>query len=317
VAFWRRARHERAAATEQQQDPAFEFLTAEQGARLRELARVAFAEAGVEAVPHAQHLEAADGGQFGLWNLAASCAQAPGGEQDWPGVVREHVAATLRGLEGPQVSAMPAEEVLAACYLRVTDADSVPPQLRESLTYARPLAGNLLEVLAVDLPDTVALLNDEDVSRIGEAALREAGLRNLLDDPVDSYEVIGEPGSGALHAVEGSSFFTASKLLAFESLLRSTRGSDHLPYGAVVAVPTRHMLVFHPVEGIDVLGAVQQLTGLTARFYDEQPGGVSPFVYWWRDGELTQLSAPDGEGGLRVEVGDELTAVLNELAERG
>ncbi|HEU4513288.1 MAG TPA: hypothetical protein VFR87_09300 [Nocardioidaceae bacterium] len=314
MAFWRRGQAEKPRS---QPDPTFDFLTVEQAARLRELARVAFAEAGVETVPHAQHLEAVDGRQFGLWNLAAGCAQAPGGEPEWPLVVREHVATTLHGLDGPDIGQMPAEDVLALAHLRLVDAASMPPALRGSLSYARDLPGGLLEVVAVDLPDTVSMLTDEDVARVGEAEVREAGLRNLVDVPVESYEVVGEPGAGALHVVEGSSFFTASKLLAFESVLGQTWGSQELPYGAVVAVPTRHMLVFHPVEAIDVLGAVQQLTGLAASFFDEHPGGVSPFVYWWHQGELTQLSAFDEEGSLRIEVGDGFTEVLNELAARG
>lgn len=56
MAFWRRAKGEQA----QQPDPELDFLTERQGARLRELAREAFAEAGVEVLPHAQHLEASD-----------------------------------------------------------------------------------------------------------------------------------------------------------------------------------------------------------------------------------------------------------------
>ena len=47
VAFWRRGQ---AQQTERHPDPEFDFLTDEQGARLRDLARVAFAEAGVETV---------------------------------------------------------------------------------------------------------------------------------------------------------------------------------------------------------------------------------------------------------------------------
>ena len=310
MAFWRRSEPE-------QRDPEFEFLTLQQGARLRELTREAFAEAGVEVVPHSQYLEASDGRQFGLFNVAATCGQANGGESEWPEIVRAHVATTLRSLEAPDLSDLPEEDVLACTYLRVMGTTTLPPQWREWYSYARPLAGDLVEVLALDLPDSVTVLRDEDVARFGEERLREAGRRNLLADPVDSYEVAGEPGSGgAIHVVEGESFFTASKLLVFQELLQATRGDGDLPHGAVVSVPIRHMVVFHPVEDIDVIGAVQRLTGLTASMFDEAPGGVSPFVYWWRDGELTQLTGVDEEGRLSVSVGEEFTAVLNELAAR-
>lgn len=312
MAFWRRSEREQ----HEQRDPELDFLTARQGARLRQLAREAFAEAGVEVVPHAQHLEASDGRQFGLWNLAATCGQAPGGEKEWPEIVRAHVATLLRSFEGPDVREMPEDEVLAGVYLRVMGTSSLPPEWREWYSYARLLAGDLVEVLALDLPETVTVLRDEDVARFGEERLREAGRRNLLAVPIESYEVAGEPGSGALHLVEGESFFTAGKLLVLRELLQATWGEADLPYGVVVSVPIRHMVLFHPVEGVDVLGAVQRLTGLTASMFNEAPGGVSPFVYWWRDGELTQLSGFDDEGKLQVMVGDELSAVLNELAAR-
>lgn len=308
MAFWKRGQA-------QQADPGFDFLTAEQGARLRELARTAFAEAGVETDPHPQHLAAADGRQFGLWNLAATCAQAP--DTEWPTLVRGHVTATLRTFETPDLSELPADDVLATVHLRVMGTSTLPPESLSWYSYARPLAGDLIEVLALDLPDSVDILRDEDVARIGEAPLREAALRNLLDGAVESYEVVGEPGSSAIHVVEGGSFFTASKLLIFRETLRATWGERDLPYGAVVSVPFRHMLAFHPVEAIDVIGAVQRLAGFTVSMYNDSPGGVSPFVYWWRDGELTQLTGLDEEGRVQVLAGGEFTAVLNELAAKG
>lgn len=312
MAFWRRAKGEQA----QQPDPELDFLTERQGARLRELAREAFAEAGVEVLPHAQHLEASDGRQFGLWNLAATCAQAPGGEADWPEIVREHVASATRSMEAPPLTDLPEHEILAGVFLRLMGTATLPPQWREWYSYARPVAGDLVEVLALDLPDSVTVLSDEDVDRVGEDRLREAGLRNLLAEPIQSYEVAGEPGSGALHIVEGDSYFTASKLITFREVLEATWGRGDLPYGLVVAAPIRHMLLFHPIEGIDVLDGVQRLTSLAASLFGDAPGGVSPFVYWWRDGELTQLSGYDDEGRLQVMVGDELTEVLEELAAR-
>ncbi|HSE10804.1 MAG TPA: hypothetical protein VLB29_19225 [Nocardioidaceae bacterium] len=309
MAFWSRSKPE-------QRDPEFDFLTAQQGARFRELARATFAEAGVEVIPHAQHLEASDGRQFGLWNLAAQCAQAPRGERQWREIVSAHVATTLRGIEGPAVADLSDDEVLANVYLRVMGHTTLPPDWRQWYSYARPLAGDLIELLALDLPDTVTLLGDEDVTRIGEERLREAGRRNLLRSPVESYEVAGEPGAGALHLVEGESFFTASKLLELGHLLQATWGKRDLPYGVVVSVPIRHMVAFHPIEGVDVLDAVQRLTGLTASMFNDTPGGVSPFVYWWRDGELTQISAFDDEDKLQVLVDGELSDVLNELSAR-
>ncbi|MGH3369904.1 MAG: hypothetical protein ACRDPR_07865 [Nocardioidaceae bacterium] len=307
MAFWRREQAPRATSE-------FEILTPQQAARLRRLAQESFAEAGVEVVPHAQYLEAGDGRQFGLGSLAESCGRAHGGEDDWPTLVRDHVAVTLGELATHDLVDLAVEDVLASAYLCVVGTSSLPPEWPEWYSYARPLAGDLVELVALDLPDSVALLRDEDVDRIGAERLREAGRRNLLELPIESYETVGEAGGGTMHVVEGASFFTASSVLVFEQLLEATWGGHALPHGAVVALPSRHLMAFHPIEGVDVLDAVPRLTRLVASLFDGSPGGVSPFVYWWRDGRLTQLSGLDDFGRVRVLVGDELTAVLNTLA---
>lgn len=294
-------------------DPEFDFFTEEQGARFRRLAQEGFASAGVEVVPHAQHLEAADGQQYGLFNLAATCHQAPGGEREWPGLVRDHVTRLLRGMQRDRVEDMSADEILSKVFLRLMGTTTLPPEWRDWCSYARPLGGDLVEVLAVDLPDTVSILRDQDVRRVGAEPLRAAALENLLADPVESHQVIQGAGSASIHVVEGESVFTASKLLVLDDLLRRTVGERELPHGVLVSVPIRHLVAFHPIEDFRALGAVEALARLTASLFGDSPGGVSPSLYWWKDSELTQLSTLTDRGELEIQIGDEFTAVLEEL----
>jgi hypothetical protein len=43
-------------------------------------------------------------------------------------------------------------------------------------------------------------------------------------------------------------------------------------------------------------------------------GALSPYVYWWRQGTLIQLSSRSADGALRITVDGDLTEVLNRLA---
>lgn len=308
MAMWRRDKRPAS-------DPAFEHFTQEQAERFRAMAGEAFAAAGIETVVHEQHLQAGDGRQFGLFNLAATCGQATEGEQAWPALMAEHVAAITRSIEGDKVEGMSLEEVLPLVYLRVIGTSTLSPQWAEGFGYARHLGGDLIEVLAVDLPDIVTTLGDGDVQRLGEDALRAAALRNLLSLRVDSHEVTGDELDGAaIHLVEGESFFTASKLLVLEDLLSGTLGERELPHGLVVSVPVRHVLVFHPIADLSVVDAVQRMAGFTAETCRSGAGSVSPFVYWWKNGQLTPLTWVTDDGELQVVAGGEFTDMLNQLA---
>ena len=59
------------------------FLTVAEADRVRFLVRQAFAGYGREVVVHAGHLRDDQGGEFGLWNVAAACHEAPRGEPAW------------------------------------------------------------------------------------------------------------------------------------------------------------------------------------------------------------------------------------------
>jgi len=208
------------------------------------------------------------------------------------------------------------EEVLARVYLRVMGTPTLPEPWQSGHGYARELDGDLVEVLAVDLPESVTVLPTEDVERLGEDALRAAGRENLLREPIESHEVLAAPDGPAVHVVEGESFFTASKLLVLDDVLRRTIGERELPYGVLVSAPVRHLLAFHPIEDIGVIQAVNRMAAFTASVYSDGAGAVSPYVYWWRDGDLIQLTALDDDGQVHVVAGGEFTEVLNSLAAR-
>src|SRR5689334_1335096 len=124
-------------------------LTVDQAARLRELVRTAFAEAGLEVAVHVDHMEDDSGRKLGLWNLAALCNDAPA--RDWPDLVRRHVAALI---SPEDVEDLSEDELTMGVHLRLVERAGFPDPSWHP--HAVAVGEDLLAILSVDLPETVS-----------------------------------------------------------------------------------------------------------------------------------------------------------------
>lgn len=293
-------------------DEALPFLSVDEAAHLRRLTARTFAREGVEVVIHDDHLEAADGMVYGLWNLAATCHEA-GPRAQWPPVVAAHVDHLLH--PPPDPADLSVDELLDLVVLRVAALDQLPDEFRDSLRYATPVADGLLQVLVADFPTTVTTLADAEVERVGLDRLLAVGRERLLAEPA-GLEVLELAGGARLEMLTGDSVYVASKVLVLADVLRTLHGERTYPDGVLVAVPDRHSLMLHVPVDARVVDALQSMAGGTADIWSSAAGGVSPSVFWWRDGELTRVSGVDADGRVAVEVRDGLGDVLNRLASR-
>lgn len=293
-------------------DEALEMLTRPQASHLRVLVRDAFAQRGLEVTVLPDHVRDDAGREFGLWNLAALCAGARR-EREWPAIVEDHVDRILRVMDAPDpLQTMSDEQVLASVFVRLYAADGLPEGMTGS--YAEELAPGLLELLTVDLPESVAVLRDEDVQRFGGAPrLRQAGLRNLSQVGDLDHDVLRREDGTRLDVVMGDSFFTASLALVLPELVRRTTGETQLDDGVLVCMPFRHQIAFHVVRDGSVVPTLSTMASFALSGYEEAPGPLSPWVYWWRAGMWTQLSGSDGDEALVVRVPPELRDVLERL----
>ncbi len=295
-----------------ERDPEFDFLSVEQGMRLRRLVREAFAGRGIEVTVFSDYVQSDDGTQYGLYNVCANCHNAERGERDWPGVVSDHVDSILAAMAEPDpLQELSTEEILARTFLRVSGTSTLPDT--DGFDYGRQMAEDLVEVLVLDCPTTVRLFHRDDLARFDLQALRTAGLTNLLADPIEDYQVLDGDGA-TMHIVLGS-VYTASKLLVLPDLMRRTAGVEEPAHGVLVCVPNRHQVAFHPIVDAAVLPSLQALAQFAAMGFSEGVGPVSPYVYWWQQGRLTQLSRADADGGLVIEVDQEFGQVLAELTD--
>ncbi|MFE2596999.1 hypothetical protein ACFXCZ_10930 [Streptomyces sp. NPDC059396] len=297
-------------------DPAFSFFSVDEAARFRSQVREAFAERGLEVTLYPDMVTDSAGRQFGLGNLAAVCHNDDRGPRIWGELVRRHVGMVLRTMESPSaLDTLAPEQIRSQLYPRVISEDGLDPQ---TFGYARSVAPGLYEVLALDLPESVMMLTDEALEPLGETRhLRERALRNLRELPVEGRETIKDSDGTRFEVVLGDSFYTASRVLALETVVQQVTGRLIPPEGALVAMPFRHQLAFHVIRDRTMIPSLNAMAAFAASGYEDTPGAISPYVYWWRGGTLTQLSDEDEDGeGLRIVVGEDFQALLERLLER-
>ncbi|MEU5810003.1 immunity 49 family protein [Streptomyces sp. NPDC047718] len=184
------------------------------------------------------------------------------------------------------------EELLRGAHARLLPVDSLTPELVGRMRYARVVAEGLVFAYALDGPDGVRILTDADVERAGLEALGGAAYENLMDVPVTHEEVPLE-GRATLHSLYGDSPFVASRALFLAETVRRLTGETLPEAGALVVVPTRHLLAYHPIVDGTVIDALNDLAAYALRAHQEGPGALSPRVYWWHQGGLTSLTVID------------------------
>lgn len=294
-------------------DAALTFMSSRDAQEVRALVRNVFAELGLEVDVLADHVRDSAGRQFGLWNVAAACHNDERGRSAWPTVVREHVHRVVASLDRPSPfdELMP-DEAAGRTYARLYDTAGMP----DLATFPhREFAPGLVEMLALDLPDTVAVYPQEAVQRLGGwESLRGHGLNNLRLERVDELEKIETRGKGAFQLLMGESVYTASRALLMPGLASELTGEEPTDYGWLLSVPNRHQLIWHLIRDIAVVPTVEGMAHFACLGYGDAPGALSPHVYWWDGAQYHQLTRIDEAGNVAVHVNEPFQDVLETLA---
>ncbi|GAA1914594.1 hypothetical protein [Nocardioides marmoribigeumensis] len=283
-------------------------LTLAQAAKLRDLVRTTFAEAGLEVVVHADHMEDDGGRTLGLWNLAALCNDAP--EREWPDLVRRHVTALV---DPEDIESLTDDDLLGSVHLRLVERAGFPDPSWHPQAVA--VGADLLAILSVDLPETVSTPREDYWDeRGGLARWRLTGRANLvavaLSDELEHRRVGTDGGAGAFDVVTGDSFFTGSTALVADHLVRRFSPGTDFSLGLLVGVPFRHQVVWRVLDGTpDSALAMENLFRFTMVGFSDAPGPLSPNLFWvcgdeWR--QVTRIA----DDKAHVEVDEELARAL-------
>ena len=249
-----------------------------------------------------------EAGQYGLANLAQMCRDTV--RDVWPELVADHFR-QLIATKARDTDSLGFDAAAPLLRLRIWAAEDMPA---DAPIVARDLADDLLLVLTLDLPESVASVSAEQVADWGrdEDELFALAGEQTREDPDTEFHRMEHPGGVDVILAASDSFFAASQILWPARLL----GDAMDEHGALVAVPNRHLAVLLAIEGLGVMEAVGTLVPLVATRYEEGPGSISPHLYWVRDGEpLLRIPVAIGEDGAQIFPPDEFVELLNRLAE--
>jgi len=227
-----------------------------------------------------------DPGDYGLLNLAQTCHAAE--RSEWPTTIREHFDNAFRSSrDSEELDAKSGDLNAVRSFLKVRlyHTDYLDQMGGTGLVHRVPADG-LIETLVYDLPGSVRTVPPDHVRKWGVEAdeLFQIGLANVKAEPPPARQTFDVGKGAVLQALVGDSFFTASHALFLEEHLNPLP-----PFGALLAVPHRHAVLFHPIENMRVIGAVNSMIPITFGMYQEGPGSLSPGLYWWRSGTFTLL----------------------------
>lgn len=291
-----------------QVDEALTMFESAQAARFRATVRETLAEMGYEVTVLVDHVTTDDGRQWGLWNLAAGCAGTD--PQQWPSAIREHFTTIMAAGDDEPLTD---EYLRAHVVTRLMEEDGLR-QTPDWIDRGLEWAPGVRQVVVVDTPQTVQVVPPaalEEFAPLGPWFDRGlANLRAQLDtEQYELEEVTHEDAS--FSCLLGDSVYTASLALLLPDVVRRYAARPATEKGVLFAVPYRHQLAFHVIEEPQAaLNALLVLPQFAAAGFLEGSGPVSPSVFWWREGEIRQISRLTPERTLSVTPGPELELLL-------
>lgn len=296
-------------------DSALTFFALSKADEFRATAREVLAEAGLEVEVHPGHAVDDSGREFGFWNIGAICHQQP--QSAWRGLIADHLQRVLASFEAPDpFSLLSPQDVQSRTFGRLYDEAGIPGM--DSYPH-REFAPGIVEMLALDLPDTVAVFNHDNAKRFGGwEALQGQGLENLRSLETEQLETLPVPGGGTFSALLGESVYTASRALLLPGLARDLTGQRTVKdFGWLMSLPNRHQVVWHIIEDATVIPVLNGMARFTMLGYADAAGSVSPHVYWWNGTGYEQLTYVRDDGTLTVHVSPGFQAVLSSVTTDG
>ncbi len=253
--------------------------------------------------------------RYGIWNVAQVCAQSP--VTDWNEIIKDHFE---------KIFQMPTEA--AEYLLKKDDFNKVKNDLRlqlypngyldqlgskkEEVVYKTDIPGTL-SVVVIDLPSTLQTLTwaDANVWGLEKNEIFAIALANTLEQLKRSNEV--RPGNLdtelKINYLEGDDLLTAVQVLNSE-LIDIYCGT----YGALISIPTRHLILSHPINDLRVIKAIQILGSVTSQANNAGPGSLSPLLYWYYNKNFIVLPYSIVEDKFDFTPPPEFISVLNGLS---
>ena len=247
--------------------------------------------------------------QFGLSNLAQICKQSP--RLKWKSIIAEHFDGMDRAAAFEQTFYAQAHDyAYAAPYIGVR----VYPKwyisnIGEEVIIKRELAEDLVALLVFDFPHSVINLKPETTIHWKKTneELYEAGFGNSRRNY--SSEVSTQDINGIkIWFIHGDHFFVGNALLDLQ-LQPIPIGKS----GALVGIPHRHAVIVYPIDNLDVIRALQPFVAILQGMFKDGPGSISESLYWYHDGQLTNLPYAINGGTFKFTPPQDFLDLMNQM----
>jgi hypothetical protein len=215
---------------------------------------------------------------LGLVHLADCCAALP--ERQWQMAVYEHVA-SLASIRPGDIAARLEELDAVRADLKLRLHPMGHPDIAGLAPVAGPGPPGLVTILVVDIGEA-AVWVPSSVSQgwpVSPRSLFGEALANTWRDLRCRVEHL-QLGDGTVLRVTGASFYTATVVLRPSLLRDDPSASRPVCDDVVVAVPTAHMVLAHPV-GVATPDLLPVIAADAAAAYEQGPDRLVPGLLRW------------------------------------
>jgi hypothetical protein len=247
--------------------------------------------------------------KLNLQNLAQNCHQNK--VRTWRQIVQNHFAHLDKmGTENPEIqdALKNFHKIAPRLAVRIWPLDTLDTIGRDYFIYREDLWATA-SVLVLDLPDCVDNIQPKNAVLWEEKTevLFKVGLANVREQ-CKPERYVKELAQGIkVHVVTSESLYTATYALLLDEFSELVGR-----YGSLVCIPNRHVLACYPIEGSEVLLAMQQLMPIIDDLFRKGPGSISPHLYWYNQGKYSPITFDVRKKTIYLP--PDFEAVLNQLA---
>ena len=221
------------------------------------------------------HVTTAGPNVLGLSNLLQVCRARP--REAWAGAVKHHFDVAFDAKDGATAEQLSGDWTRAQAHvkLRLYQRDNLP----DVPLVTWEIADGLVAVLTFDLPETVISVRLEDREQwdVTDDDLYDVALANVRGEGLLPATEIDVGERASLQLLEGgTTFFAASHALFIEDYFRGDLG----PYGIILAMPQRHVVLYHRVHDLRVVRVIEAMIVTATNMYVDGPGSISSDLYW-------------------------------------
>ena len=185
------------------------------------------------------------------------------------------------------------EKARGVLKLRVQRADTLGPG-----AISAPITADLKAVLVLDLPSFVTPVRVADLAAWERPAPALVGL--ALENVKAQEHVELKPieiGGTKIYAVSGKSVFVATLGLAADDLL-----GQPTEFGALVAMPSGHILLCHSIVDKRSLRALEAMAAGSLEAFEGGPSPLTPNLMWKRGDHFVALPVRREDGEVKCEL---------------